>query len=112
MTVEEVALRVLASLPDEIREEAAGVRVHVLPRPTEELLEWGVSLATPAAYVQMGEEPFFDGDDEQDRVIYLFTENIHPLNSRRIQALVMHELGHVLGMDEDEVKAAVEDGGT
>jgi predicted Zn-dependent protease with MMP-like domain len=110
MTVKDVATRFLARLPEELREELEGVRVMVLAAPTAELLEAGVSETTPAAYLEDEEAPFFDGDDDQARAIYLFTDNIKPLSQKTVENLVLHEVGHALGLEEDEVRAALEDG--
>lgn len=108
MTVRDAAQRVLDGLPEELREELRGVRLCVLPRPSPELVEvHGVSENAPAHYVGDAEDPFFDGDDEQERAIYLFTDNIRPCSERHVRALVTHEVGHALGMDEDEVRAAM-----
>src|SRR6267143_6770641 len=100
MTVKEAATQFLEALPEELAEELGGVRVEVMLRPTEDLLEAGLSETTPAAYVAEGDEAFFDGDGEQGRVIYLFTDNIKPLSQKTVEELVLHEVGHALGMEE------------
>jgi len=105
--VHALAQGMLAELPADLRAELKGVRVSVLPAPTPELLEEGCEPGEGGAYIVRGEEemPLSDElvDEKPQRVIYLFANNI--TDADKVREVMLHELGHAAGMDEEEVAA-------
>lgn len=105
--VHAVAVLMLAALPEDLRAEVRGVKLRVLARPTPELVEEGCEPGEGGAYIVRGEEEMPLGDDLIDekpqRAIYLFADNI--TDTAHVRRVLLHELGHACGMDEEEVAA-------
>jgi predicted Zn-dependent protease with MMP-like domain len=106
-----MAVEMIRELPEDLRDELKSVRLVVMPRPNDLLVAEGVEPGEGGAYITRGEEPMPLDDgmagDKQDRAIYLFGENLVPLTRETVQAVLLHEVAHACGLDEDEVKAAL-----
>jgi predicted Zn-dependent protease with MMP-like domain len=102
-----------AALPPALRERLDGLAVTLDARPTpdEELLD-GDDAALLGLFVGtcFGEE--LDALDPMPPVIRLFVENLRdeaeddPTRFRQeVRTTLLHEIGHYLGLDEDELEA-------
>jgi len=103
--------RLQARLPADIRELAQGVPVHFRARPdpdiARELGEDLLGLFSGEAYAEIGETLV-----PSPAQIHLFLENLwweaeeSPKRFREeVGVTYLHELGHYLGWDEDEIAA-------
>ena len=120
MKVADCIREVIAELPPEARalvEER--VRFELRPTPTAADLELGARPDDRGLFVGLrvrGDDEDPDGElyaedcdevasppsDEPQGVVVLFTANIRPLNQDHVREVVLHELAHFLGSDEDE----------
>ena len=100
----------LASLPAPLREQAGTVPVTLEPRPNPGLCEDGIEPDTLGLFV--GPEFAFEPTSAVPLPpqIILFLENLwdeaeaHPATFRdEVRTTYLHELGHYLGLDEDEL---------
>jgi predicted Zn-dependent protease with MMP-like domain len=110
VTVAELIEDVRATLPDSIRAELAGVRVFVKGSPD-------------AVDIRRGCDPrlegyFFGtrgGDDEEmgnalpdpgpaQGEVVLFVNNFRELSRTHVRKVLLHELSHALGCDEDDMQ--------
>jgi len=106
------AERALADLPASIREYVEHVPVLVRDFPDEELLEGerispqilGLFIGVPRTEAEPSQQPV-----DVDRV-FLFKKNLEKICRTRaelieqIQITVKHEIGHYLGLDEDDLE--------
>ena len=96
------------SLPERLRAEAAKLPVTFEPRPNQRLVSEGVEPDTLGLFV--GPEFAEEGMAPMPSQIILFLENILDLAEgdeeffrEEIRTTLLHELGHYLGLDEDEL---------
>ena len=100
----------LASLPAHLREQARRLPVTYEPRPNEALLQDDIEPDTLGLFVG---PDFADEECSASPIppqIILFLENIWELAEadeeiyqEEIRTTLLHELGHYLGLDEDEL---------
>lgn len=103
----------LERLPDMFRRAIAHMRIVREPTPAPELAE-GAPLDTPPDALGLFVGPTIhdvDGEAELPATIYLFRRNLERLVGdagalgREVRITLLHEIGHALGLDEDEVAA-------
>ncbi len=101
---------VLRELPGPLQEQAAGIPITVENFPSNELLDDGVAPDTMGLFIG---EAFPDPGSAEPLPpqIILFLDNLweeaeHDLNRFRqeVRTTVLHELGHYLGLDEDDLE--------
>lgn len=102
--------KVLHALPRPVREQARRLPIVYEPKPSAELVEDGVAPDTMGLFVG---EPFPDayaGAHDLPAQIILFLENIWEyaghdpaIYREEVRTTLLHELGHYLGLDEDEL---------
>jgi len=110
---DETACDVCAALPDALRERLKALAITLDPWPTsEEELQEGDDEALLGLFVGpcFGEE--LDAEDPTPPAIRLFVENLRdeaggdPTRFRdEVRTTLLHELGHYLGLDEQELDA-------
>jgi predicted Zn-dependent protease with MMP-like domain len=107
MNIKDVIAEVLRQLPLEVKEKLAGVTYHVAQSPSAELLELGIGVDEAGAYVQVGDDDdqLYDEEEAPERHIWLFAENIQPLTRARVIDVLIHEIGHACGLDEEALRA-------
>ena len=92
--VENIAAECLAALDDSVIAALANVTISVLPKPEMQGMFEG-TVSQPST------------DDEDSSVeppsgdIILFASNLN--TPREVQTVLYHEIGHALGLDEDDV---------
>ena len=98
----------LKSLPRELQAQAEKLPVTYEPRPNRRLVSDGVEPDTLGLFV--GPEFAEEGMAPMPSQIILFLENILDLAEgdeeffrEEIRTTLLHELGHYLGLDEDEL---------
>jgi len=104
--------RLLASLPAPLRARAEAVPVAFLGRPSRSLVKSGIAPDTMGLFE--GDplaDPESDGSIWPARIL-LFLDNIweeaqgrEPAFRREVRVTLFHELGHYLGLEEDELIA-------
>ena len=101
--------RTLAELPDDLRSRAAAVPVTYERVPNRALVQEGVEVDTLGLFVggDFADEP----DVPIPAQIILFLENIWEMVEGNdgefcdeVRLTLIHELGHYLGLDEDELE--------
>lgn len=98
----------LARLPKELRDRAAALPVTFEPRPNLALQADGIELDTLGLFV--GPEFAEEGSIPMPPQIILFLENLRELAEneemvfrQEVTTTFLHELGHYLGLDEDDL---------
>lgn len=108
---EEEVCRTLCALPPDLREAAQALPVTYEPMPSEALIEEGLDPDTLGLFVGG------DHDQEEHSVIppriILYLENIWLMVDdeggdeadfrAEVRTTLLHELGHYLGLDEDDL---------
>jgi predicted Zn-dependent protease with MMP-like domain len=104
--------RVIGGLPAPLQEQARGVPVTYEPHPSPELERDGVEPDTLGLFVG---EPWAEGGATTVPLpaqIILFLENLRDFASdeegafrEEVRTTYLHELGHYLGLDEEELVA-------
>ena len=105
--------RLVESLPHELREEARRVPVTYEPRPNEQMLrDDGIDPDTLGLFVGVAMPESDSGLHDLPAQVILFLENIwdfvdHDTKAYReeVRVTLLHELGHYLGLDEDDLSA-------
>ena len=109
---EEAVQEALSNLPRSIREYVENVHVAVMDWPSDELLErenvspqiLGLFLGVPRTAAASSHQP-----EDLDRVL-IFKRNLEKICVDRedlidqVQITVRHEIGHYLGLDEDDLE--------
>jgi predicted Zn-dependent protease with MMP-like domain len=102
-TAEKVTAATLAELPSPVYEEIRAVPILLEKLPSPQDVAAGIDLDT------LG---FFDADDTGLVRIRLWLENIldyaeddPEIFREEVRMTLLHEIGHVLGWDEDDVEA-------
>jgi len=97
-------------MPPEIREHADKLPVTFEPKPSPEMEEEGIEVDTLGLFV--GESHDLEGQvsNPMPGQILLFLENIWSFAEEdleqfreEVQVTLLHELGHYLGLDEDDL---------
>jgi predicted Zn-dependent protease with MMP-like domain len=109
--VEKLLRDVIASLPDDVREAIANVSVSVSLLPDRRLHAEGLDPLTLGVYIgsDLATRSHFDGDLHLDR-IEIFQRNVERVAGSREEAThelrvtLLHEIGHHLGWDEDDLE--------
>lgn len=101
--------RTLAELPDDLRPRAAALPVSYERFPSRALEEDGIEPDTLGLFV--GGDFAHEPDVPVPAQIILFLENIHDMVEGNedefrdeVRLTLVHELGHYLGLDEDELE--------
>ena len=99
------------SLPLDLRDQAAQLPVTYEPEPNRDLRKDGIEPDTLGLFVG---EPFSAGDTMRGPIpaqIILFLKNIWEMAEEdedfyreEIRTTLLHELGHFLGLDEDDLE--------
>ena len=100
-----------ASLPDDLRKRAVALPVSYERVPSHALVRDGIEPDTLGLFVG----PDFASEEHSTAVlpaqIILFLENIHDMVEAdeeafrdEVRTTLLHELGHYLGLDEDELE--------
>jgi predicted Zn-dependent protease with MMP-like domain len=102
---------ILAILPPDLKKKAAPLPVTYQPRPSAELVADGVEADTLGMFVG---EPFPESESGALQLppqIILYLENLWDLAEgdeayyrEEVRATYLHELGHYLGLDEDDLE--------
>ena len=108
---EAVVRRTLGGLPADLRQQTARLAVCFERRPTRAMIGDGVDADVMGLFVGMNIEDEGAGGAELPGQILLFLEMIDeesegdPARYRReVRTTLLHELGHYLGLEEDELK--------
>lgn len=107
MKIDVAINHVLGQLPDEIYDRLNRIRFEHRPAPTAEDRERGATdehrgyfYGLPVELVESTELP----DEEPPRgVVVIFTSKITPLTVAGVARVLLHEIAHVLGHDEDTI---------
>ena len=94
-----LAQATIAELPELVRERLVGVGLCLLPTARPWLLALGVEPDWFGAYIEEGIH-----DDEEDPpagAIFLFLDRLS--NPETLRRVLLHEIAHACGLDEDEV---------
>ena len=100
----------LRQLPPPVRRRARSVPISFEERPDEDLLADGVEADVLGLFVGESFPDEVAGTDPLPAQILLFLENIWtyarhdaPAYREEIRRTLLHELGHYLGLDEDQL---------
>ena len=100
--------RTIAELPDDLRPRAAAIPVTYEPVPNSALVKEGIEPDTLGLFV--GGDFAHEADIPMPAQIILFLENIWEMVEGNddefcgeVLLTLIHELGHYLGLDEDEL---------
>lgn len=98
------------SLPRPLRKEAASIPVTCLPRPTEDLQREGLDPDTLGLFTGESFPDAYSSAHDLPAQIMLFLVNLYEYAGREparfreeVRKTYLHELGHYLGLDEDEL---------
>ena len=99
---------VLTRLPKDLREKAVALPITFEPRPGKALQDDGIELDTLGLFV--GPDFAEEGAIPMPPQIILFLENLRELSEneenvfrQEVATTFLHELGHYLGLDEDDL---------
>lgn len=110
--VARVYRQVLDELEPEAREAVRAVRVVVKAHPDAQDLQRGCVPHQMAAFYGCPRELGVQGARElpdpapASGEIILFAANLAPITEERVRIALLHELGHAVGLEEDEIRAA------
>lgn len=101
----------IAGLPPQAQPHLANVIVHVLPLPSDEEVREGLSPTILGVFhgTPVDRRSALDAVDHLTARITLFQKNLERFASSReelleeIRLTVLHEVGHLLGLDEDQL---------
>jgi predicted Zn-dependent protease with MMP-like domain len=110
MIAQQVVAAAQRRLPAEVREAAAGVPVCYEPHPNDAILDEGFEEDILGLFVGHEHGGELDDADPLPPQILLFLDNIWDLAEGdeaiyrdEVRLTYLHELGHYLGWDEEEV---------
>ncbi len=112
MTVGDVVRQAMQELSAEDQEAISAVRFLVKSRPDAQDLERGCTPDQMAAFYGVGRELGVQGLAElpdpspAEGEITIFLDNLAPATPERIRVAFLHEVGHALGWDEEEIRAS------
>ena len=103
-------------IPDPFRAHLANVEVVIEDEPGSEVLrEMGLDPRRDTIYglyegVPVGERGFDDGPVLPDRIVIYFRPLVRDFRTpgairREVQTTIVHEVGHVFGLEDDEIEA-------
>ena len=99
----------IAELPDDLRPRAATLPVSYEKLPSQALIDDGIEPDTLGLFV--GGDFAHEGEVPLPAQIILFLENIHEIVEGdeaefcdEIRITYLHELGHYLGLDEEDLE--------
>lgn len=109
---DEEVRRLLDRLPPALREPAAALPVGFAPRPSRQAVsEDGVAPDTLGLFLGEAFPDAFHAGCDLPAQIILYLENIHDeaggdeaLYREELRKTLLHELGHYLGLDEDDLE--------
>lgn len=111
-TARETAEDTLRQLPTPVRRRARSVPISFEERPDDDLLADGVEPDVLGLFVGESFPDGVAGTDPLPPQILIFLENIWtyarhdaPTYREEIRRTLLHELGHFLGLDEDQLTA-------
>lgn len=96
------------ALPRELRAKIRSIPIQCLPRPTREQVRCGVE----SDLLGLFEGPAFaeEANDPVPPTVFLFLENISDeaghdpeIFREEVRRTLLHEVGHYLGLDEDDL---------
>lgn len=100
----------LQALPAPLRREARKVPVLLEPRPTPEMVADQLPGDTLGLFVGEAFPETYTGGQDVPAQIFLFLENLWdfaqhdtPTFREEVRRTLLHELGHYLGLDEDDL---------
>lgn len=100
----------IADLPEDFRAELKNLDIVVEPLPDDETLAGEPPLSPAILGLHVGTPPESGAAGQLPNVIFLFQRNIerasrdHEHLAEEIRVTLLHEIGHYLGLDEDEVE--------
>jgi predicted Zn-dependent protease with MMP-like domain len=104
----EVAQTII-ELPDDLRPRAAALPVSYEKLPSQAIIDDGIDPDTLGLFV--GSEFVHEGEVPLPAQIILFLENIHEMVEGNegefcdeVRITYLHELGHYLGLDEEDLE--------
>jgi predicted Zn-dependent protease with MMP-like domain len=107
---EQVVVAAQRRLPAEVREASAGVPVCYEPAPNDAILEEGWEPDILGLFVGPAHNEEHSGGDPLPPQILLFLENLwdyaegdEGVYRDEVRLTYLHELGHYLGWDEEEI---------
>lgn len=107
---EKIVEDTLADLPEEVRNHAARIPVTMETSPSEEMEEEGVAEDTLGLFVGEPHDAIGEGMHPMPGQILLFLENIWDFAEgdlkrfrEEVSVTLLHELGHYLGWDEEDL---------
>ena len=99
---------ILERLPEPLRQQAAALPITFEPRPSPALQADGIELDTLGLFI--GPDFAEDGLIPMPSQIILFLENLRDASQNdqtafleEVNTTFLHELGHFLGLDEDDL---------
>ena len=102
-------VQIIANLPDDLRHRAAALPVNYERVPSRAIVEDGIEPDTLGLFV--GADFPHEGDAPIPAQIILFLENIWDMAEAdegefcdEVRITFVHELGHYLGLDEDQLE--------
>lgn len=106
----EVVAAEITRLPADVRKAAESVPVHVQPVPGPDLVREGIEPDLLGLFMGSPEGTELSGENLEPPRILLYTANLWDFSGERLEAYreevrltFLHELGHFLGWDEDQV---------
>lgn len=107
LKVDQAIARILVSLPDEVTSRLGKIDFEHRPFPTAVDLERGATpdhhgyfWGKPHERVETTELP---DEAEPEGVIVVFTGKLRPLTMSSLARVLLHEIAHVIGFDEDTI---------
>lgn len=109
MNEADTILATVSQLPDEIRSQLRGVNVRVVPRAAAIDYERGATEDHNAYFfghvpdkVETTELPDLEPPSGE---IVIFRDRLKPYTAERLAHVLLHEIGHVIGLSEDQIIA-------
>ena len=107
MKIEQAIGRILSSLPQEVAAKLARIEIQHRAFPTAEDIARG---ATPDHYgyfygcpIEPVETTELPDEATPEGVIVIFTGKLRPLTPANLARVLLHEIAHVIGFDEQTI---------
>lgn len=108
---QDIVHRTLAALPPDLRTHAQAIPVLYEERPDADLLADGIDADTLGLFIGCPINQALDSPDVMPAQIILYIENLRELAdgdtgffTEEVETTYLHELGHYLGLDEDDLE--------